>query len=111
LTKDSADNTHPASFGQEISGADAKFAVQASAGSLMEMELGKLAQQKGSSQAVKNFGTMMVKDHSPSNVELRELAREQHIVVPETLDSKAIELKNKLSGKVVRISIKPKLMP
>jgi putative membrane protein len=99
MTKDSADKKHPASFGQEISGDDAKFAVEAAAGGLAEVELGKLAQEKGSSQAIKEFGAMMVKDHSAVNAELAELAKSKHIVLPESIDEKTAKLKNKLNTK------------
>ncbi|MDP4213901.1 MAG: DUF4142 domain-containing protein, partial [Bacteroidota bacterium] len=40
------------------------FAVAAANGGMMEVELGKLAQEKAVSQRVKDFGSMMVKDHS-----------------------------------------------
>jgi putative membrane protein len=99
MTKDSADKKHPASFGQEISGDDATFAVKAAAGGLAEVELGKLAQQKGSTQAVKDFGAMMVKDHSAANAELAELAKSKHIVLPEKLGDDATKLKAELSSK------------
>jgi putative membrane protein len=99
MTKDSADKKHPASFGQEISGDDAKFAVKAAAGGLAEVELGKLAQEKGSSQEIKKFGAMMVKDHSAANAELAELAKNKHIVLPETIDEKTTKLKDKLNTK------------
>src|SRR5690242_3587027 len=42
----------------------ADFAVKAASGGMMEVELGKLAQQKAVSQRVKDFGAMMEKDHS-----------------------------------------------
>jgi len=99
LTKDSADKKHPASFGQEISGDDATFAVKAAAGGLAEVELGKLAQQKGSTAAIKDFGGMMVKDHSAANAELTALAKSKHIVLPLELGDEAVKLKNDLSGK------------
>jgi putative membrane protein len=98
-TKDSADKEHPASLGQQISGDDAAFAVKAAAGGLAEVALGKLAQQKGSSQAIKDFGGMMVKDHSAANSELAALAKSKHIVLPETLDDEANKLKADLNSK------------
>jgi putative membrane protein len=98
-TKDSADKKHPASLGQEISGDDATFAVKAAAGGLTEVELGKLAVQKGGSQAVKDFGAMMVKDHSAANQELADLAKSKHIVLPEKLNDDGAKLRTELSEK------------
>lgn len=99
LTKDSADKTHPASSGQEISGDDASFAVKAAAGGLMEVELGKLALQKTSSPAIKDFAGMMVKDHSAANAELAALAKSKHIVLPQKLDDEGNQLRSELSAK------------
>src|SRR4051812_40618717 len=50
------------------------FANKAAAGGMMEVEAGKLALQNGMSQRVKNFGGMMVTDHSLANEELKSLA-------------------------------------
>lgn len=99
MTKDSTDSTHPGSVGQEISGDDAKFAVKAAAGGMEEVRLGKLAQQKGSTPAVKDFASMMVKEHSAANTELAELAKIKQIVLPQTLDGDAIKLEKDLSAK------------
>ena len=40
------------------------FAVEAANGGMMEVELGKVAQENASSPRVKAFGAMMVKDHT-----------------------------------------------
>jgi len=49
---------------------------------MAEVELGKLAQEKGSSQSVKDFGAMMVKDHSAANEKLESLAASKNITLP-----------------------------
>jgi putative membrane protein len=41
-----------------------KFLTEAIQGNLAEVEMGKLAQQKGQSEAVKAFGKMLVTDHT-----------------------------------------------
>src|SRR5262249_4257521 len=46
---------------------DKAFAKEAAAGGMAEVKLGQLAQDKGSSSAVKEFGKRMVDDHSKAN--------------------------------------------
>lgn len=50
------------------------FVDAASASDTFEVEAGKLAQQTGTSQAVKDFGAMMVADHTKSTADLRAAA-------------------------------------
>src|SRR4028118_2065605 len=43
---------------------DTKFMMKAASGGMMEVELGQMAQQKAKNQKVKEFGAMMVRDHT-----------------------------------------------
>lgn len=65
----------------------ADFAVKAANGGMMEVDLGKIAEQKGVSKSVKDFGTMMVKEHSKLNDELKSLAASKNITLPTTVGS------------------------
>lgn len=65
-----------------------EFAFKAAAGGIYEVELGKLAEMKGSSESVKELGRMMVKDHSSANEELKSLASRKNITLPATMDDK-----------------------
>jgi len=67
---------------------DQKFVMEAAVGGLMEVELGRLAAQHGSSDAVKQFGQRMVDDHSKANTELMELASSKGLTLPTALDEK-----------------------
>lgn len=64
---------------------DAKFAMTAADGGMLEVKLGELAQANGSSKAVKDFGANMVKDHSKANDELKALAAQKNITLPAAL--------------------------
>jgi putative membrane protein len=80
---------------------DKKFVKDAALGGMTEVELGKLASQKASSDAVKQFATKMVDDHSKANGELKEVASKSSIDIPDALDSKhqsRIDKLSKLSG-------------
>ena len=62
---------------------DATFAKKAGAGGLTEVELGKLAQQNGDSQDVKDFGAKMVTDHSKINDNLKAIASKDSLTIPD----------------------------
>ncbi len=51
-----------------------QFADTAAASDAYEIAAGKLAQQKAASQALKDFGAMMVKNHTESTAKLKEAA-------------------------------------
>lgn len=61
---------------------DATFYKHAAEGGIAEVELGALAQQKSSNQSVKDFGAMMVKDHSAANEKLKSIAASKDIKLP-----------------------------
>jgi putative membrane protein len=96
---DSLNNKNAGTGDRAISGPDAKFAVEAANGGLTEVELGKLAQEKASRTEVKNFGAMMVKDHSMANMEMKALAKSKRITLPDSISSEEQKLKNQLLAK------------
>jgi putative membrane protein len=61
---------------------DQSFYDNAAEGGIAEVELGKLAQEKGTSAAVKEFGAMMVKDHSAANMKLKAVAAKKGVELP-----------------------------
>lgn len=77
----------------------ADFAVAAANGGMMEVELGKLAQQNGASQRVKDFGKMMVDDHTKVNDQLKSLASSKNITLPANLGNDAQKHVNDLGKK------------
>lgn len=78
---------------------DQEFMEEAAYGGLMEVELGRYAQQAAQNPRVKNFAAMMVKDHSKANDELKALAAQKNIVLPTTLDDKHMDKINDLKEK------------
>ena len=77
------------------------FAKDAATGGMMEVELGNLAQQKAKSQKVKDFGKMMVDDHTKLNNEFKDIASKKSIDLPATVtdgQKKEIDDLSKKSG-------------
>ncbi len=81
---------------------DAQFAVEAANGGMAEVAMGKLAEQKGMTQSVKDFGTKMVHDHGLINDKMKALAKEKNITLPDSVSNddkqKMMDLSKK-SGK------------
>lgn len=78
---------------------DAEFAVKAADGGMMEVELGRLAATNASSAQVKEFGNMMVKDHSGAGEELKGLATQKNITLPSALSDDKMKKVNDLREK------------
>lgn len=81
-----------------LKSADARFAMKAAQGGMAEVQLGKLAAEKGSSADVKAFGQQMVDDHSKANDQLKTVASQENMTLPNSLDSKDQALYTKLQG-------------
>jgi len=75
---------------------DESFYKKAAEGGIAEVEQGKLAQQKGQSKAVKDFGMMMVKDHTAANDRLKTLAAKKGIELPSSSSMGQMATKAKL---------------
>lgn len=84
-----------------LSSGDKDFIMEAACGGMAEVALGELAQQKGQSDAVRQFGKHMIDDHSKANNELKELAGRKGVIVPAALKpkyQKLVDSLSKLSG-------------
>jgi len=76
---------------------DRKFVMDAAHDNTAEVELGKLAAEKGSSDAVKQFGKRMTDDHAKANAELKEFAEKKGLTLPADLDPKHRQLRDRLA--------------
>lgn len=81
-----------------MSSQDRNFVMDAAMGGMMEVELGRVAAQRGTSEAVKQFGQRMVDDHGAANQELMSLAASKGMTLPAALDEKHQEHVTKLSA-------------
>jgi len=72
----------PAGKSSSLSAADKLFMKKAAKGGMMEVAMGKLAEEKGQSDDVKSFGKRMVADHSKANDELKKIAAQKNAKLP-----------------------------
>ena len=87
--------------GSEKSSTDAAFIKKAANGGMTEVELGKIAADKGQKQDVKDFGQRMVKDHGKANDDLKSVASKMNVEVPDKVNAKhqaMIDKFSKMSG-------------
>ena len=75
----------------------ATFVQDAANISMTEIQLGKVAQEKGQSEGVKSFGDRMVRDHTKINDQLKPVAQELNLQMPEAVNAKHQALIDKLS--------------
>ena len=67
---------------QKADSASKSFIKSAIEGNYAEINVGKLAQEKGNSEAVKNFGQMLVTDHTAANEKAIAAAKEMGVTPP-----------------------------
>ena len=72
----------PAAKSSSVSVKDKTFMKKAARGGMMEVAMGKLAEQNGQSDDVKSFGKRMVTDHSKANDELKSIAEKKGVKLP-----------------------------
>jgi len=82
-----------------VSGMDRQFIQKAASGGMMEVELGKIAQQNAVRADVKAFGERMVADHGKANSELKQVAASAGISLPADMTSEHKSHVNKLRNR------------
>lgn len=85
----------------KVSAAERKFMMAAADGDMLEVEAGKLAQQKAMTEAVKQFANRMVDDHTKANEELKQVASSSGVSLPDQVSArhrKHLDKLSKLSG-------------
>lgn len=63
---------------------DESFFKDAAQAGMAEVAAGHLAESKGTSPAVKEFGAMMVKDHTAANAKLKNIAAAKGVDLPDS---------------------------
>ena len=81
-----------------VSAADQGFILAAAQGGMTEVQLGRLATTNGVRADVKEFGQMMVKDHTAINDDLKALAARKGVTLPDSLDAKHQAMVDKMAA-------------
>ena len=74
--------TNSSTQGKAADKASQKFIKAAIEGDIAEIDVGKLAQEKGQSEAVKQYGAMLVKDHGAHKAKAEEVASQLGVTPP-----------------------------
>lgn len=66
----------------QLSHQDQTFMKEAAQGNLAEIQAGQLAQQRGTTQPVKQLGQTLVTDHQEMNQKLEQFAQQNNVTLP-----------------------------
>jgi putative membrane protein len=66
---------------------DNSFILKAINSDLMKAELGSYADKYSTNQRIKNLGAMMAKDHRRTKTELKSIATDRNLIVPDEMDA------------------------
>lgn len=86
-----------ASASAKLDRADRKFVEEAAEGGMKEIEFGRVAADKASDPAVKQFAERMVRDHGDTNHKLMDVAQSKGVTAPPKLTSSDQRMLDKLS--------------
>jgi putative membrane protein len=81
-TNSNASNDSNAMSANTSNAPDGDFILEAASGGLMEVELGRYASTNAASARVKEFGRMMVTDHTKANTQLKAIAGKKNVTLP-----------------------------
>jgi len=98
-TSSSANSTAKGSAPSSLAGGERRFLETVARHGMAEVEMGRLAQQNGGSQQVKDFGKRMVDDHSKANDEVKRIATAKGVTLPTDMDSSHKRKLDKMSKK------------
>ncbi|MEO6069783.1 MAG: DUF4142 domain-containing protein [Chitinophagaceae bacterium] len=88
-----------------LSADDRSFVTKAAMGGMMEVQAANIVLKNSSNERIKNFASMMVRDHSNANNELKSLASAKGLMIPEdslNMKNKAhVDAMEKMQGKAL----------
>ena len=97
---DTSVNTPPATSDQMVDQDTKDFVMKAASGGMMEVELGKIAQEKAHNKRVKDYADMLVADHTKANDDLKSIASSK-VTMPAAMmpdEQKHVDMMKNKSG-------------
>jgi len=82
---------------RDLNASDGAFVKNAWMSSTASFKLGKLAEKRGSTKFIRQFGTMMTNHHKTAAEEARQLAKAEKFDLPDSFGSKYQTLYSRLS--------------
>jgi putative membrane protein len=86
----------------DLSHKDEKYMTKTAHGLISEVAMGEMAQKNAADERVKQFGKRMVDDHGKDLANLKQLASQKKVTLPDAMDhgqQKEFDKLGKLSGK------------
>jgi len=77
---------------------DQAFMTEAAMGGLAEVQLAQMAQQKASSQEVKDYARRLEQDHTKANDQLKSIAQQRQVSLPSDIGAKHQQMVSKLNS-------------
>jgi putative membrane protein len=82
---------------------DRNFTMKAAMSNFAEIDAGQLAASKGQSTGIREYGTMMVADHTDASSKLKSHASNLGLPAPDSLDAEHVALKTQLTAATGRM--------
>ncbi|MDR3535474.1 MAG: DUF4142 domain-containing protein [Acetobacteraceae bacterium] len=82
----------------DLPAADQAFLLRTASGSMTEIQLGQIAQQKATSSDVRQLARRMVADHTAASQDLQAIADEQGLTLPDQPERMAQAMTQRLRG-------------
>jgi putative membrane protein len=81
-----------------LGSSDRKFMTEAAVGGMAEVEMARVAVERASSEAVRDYARKMIEDHTRANEELMQLASSKGVQLPTAPDAKHQSMLTRLRG-------------
>jgi len=86
-----------AALASDVNKKDTEYLQKTAQGTMAEVKMGEMAQKQAADERVKQFGKRMVDDHGKDLQNIRQLASQKHVTLPDAPDEKQTREAEKLA--------------